>query len=68
MVMTGDYRYLHPGEVAAFAGDTYTERREALWERDKADIIAEFLERDPALSGAEIKSAWEERTLLALCD
>ena len=68
MVMTGDYRYLHPGEIAAFVDDASAERREALWQRDKADIIAGYQARDGALSEPEIKAAWEEQTPLGLIE
>lgn len=58
MMMTGDLRYVHPGEYAAFADRESKARRERFYEANKAAIEAAYRMRDPNLSAAAIKDEW----------
>ena len=58
MQVTGDLRYVHPGEYAAFADRQSERRRSQAFEANKAAIEAFYRQRDPALSPAAIRSAW----------
>ena len=68
MVMTGDYRYLHPGEIAAFADENSGAARDTVWEQYKDNIISDFRAENSDLTEAEIKTAWEERLPLGLAE
>ena len=64
MMVTGDYRYVHPGEYAAFA-DRQSEKRRALaFEANKAAIEAYYRQRDASLSPAAIRDMWIAETPL----
>ena len=58
MMMTGDMRYVHPGEFAAFTTRDSRARRERVYEANKAAIEAAYQQREPALTPAKIKDAW----------
>lgn len=58
MQVTGDLRYVHPGEYAAFADRQSPKRREQAYEANKAAIEAFYRQRDPALSPAAIRDRW----------
>lgn len=58
MMMTGDLRYVHPGEYAAFVDRDSRARRDRAFEANKAAIEAAFHMRDPAMSPAAIKDEW----------
>ncbi|HET9355209.1 MAG TPA: metallophosphoesterase [Sphingomicrobium sp.] len=58
MQVTGDLRYVHPGEYAAFA-DRQSERRRALaYDANKVAIEAFYRQRDASLSPAAIRAMW----------
>ncbi|MFL6737885.1 MAG: metallophosphoesterase [Sphingomicrobium sp.] len=58
MMMTGDLRYVHPGELAAFADRGSKERRERVYEANKAAIEAAYHAQSPQMSADTIKSEW----------
>ena len=58
MMMTGDLRYVHPGEYAAFVDRDSKARRERAYEANKAAIEAAYHMRSPDLSPAAIKEEW----------
>lgn len=58
MMMTGDYRYVHPGEFAAFADRDSKQRRDRAYELNKPDIEAAFRAAAPDMPAAAIKDAW----------
>lgn len=57
-MMTGDLRYVHPGEFSAFADKDSRGRRERFYEANKATFEAAYRMRDPNLSPAQIKEDW----------
>ena len=58
MMMTGDMRYVHPGELSAFEKRGSRARRDRVYEANKAAIEAAYLQRDPSLIPAKIKEEW----------
>lgn len=68
MNVTGDLRYVHPGEFAAFA-DRHSERRRALlYEASRAAIEASYRARDPAIPAEAIRRAWLRATPLGMIE
>lgn len=58
MQVTGDLRYVHPGEYAAFV-DRQSERRRGLaYDANKVAIEAFYRQRDASLSPAAIRAMW----------
>ena len=68
LLMRGDYRYLHPGEIETFRTDGSSNVREVYWHENRAELIEQALSRSPEATEAEIRSAWEERTPLGLIE
>lgn len=58
MQVTGDYRYVTPGEYAAFADRNSKARRDAAFDANAKAIIAFYHQRDPSLSPKAIRSEW----------
>ena len=58
MMMTGDMRYVHPGELSAFEKRGSRARRDRVYEANKAAIEAAYQQRDPSLIPAKIKEEW----------
>ena len=58
MNLIGDYRYVTPGEYAAFADDKSAWRRDKLYELNKAAIEASYRARDPTMTADAIRAAW----------
>lgn len=58
MQVTGDLRYVHPGEYAAFADRQSERRRSQAYEANKVAIEAYYRQRDPSLSPAAIRAMW----------
>jgi hypothetical protein len=58
MMMTGDLRYVHPGEFAAFADKDSRARRERLYEANKAAIEAAYRAQSSQVAPEAIKDAW----------
>ena len=56
MLMTGDYRYLHPAEIEAFRTEGVADIRDAYWAANSAKIIAEYLAENPGLTEASAGS------------
>jgi calcineurin-like phosphoesterase family protein len=64
MNMTGDLRYVHPGEYSAFANRNSKRVRERVYQASRDNIEAFYLERDPSLTSEDIKAQWIEDTPL----
>jgi Calcineurin-like phosphoesterase len=64
MNVTGDLRYVHPGEYAAFATRDSAARRDRFYEQNRAAIETFYRQRDPAMTGGAIRSAFERDTPL----
>ena len=58
MNMIGDLRYVDPGEFAAFANAKSLRLRERVYEANKAQIVAAYRARSPAMSDQVIHDAW----------
>jgi len=58
MMMTGDQRYVHPGEYAAFATRDSKARRDRVYEANKPAIQAAYRSRVPEVSPEAIKDEW----------
>ncbi len=58
MQVTGDYRYVTPGEYAAFADRQSARRRDAAFDANSKAIIAFYHQRDPSLSPKAIRAEW----------
>lgn len=64
MNVTGDLRYVHPGEFAAFADRHSERRRELAFQANRTAIEADYRARDPAMTPEAIRQAWIEATPL----
>jgi hypothetical protein len=64
MNMTGDLRYVHPGEFAAFADRRSVDRREQVFAALRPKLEAAYRARTPAMSPDGIKAAWLAQTPL----
>lgn len=64
MNVTGDLRYVHPGEYAAFADRNSERRREQVYEANRAAIEAHYRGRDPAMTPEAVRRAWLQATPL----
>ena len=64
MMVTGDLRYVHPGEFAAFADRDSNRRRDAYYEANRAAIEAAYRTRDETASPAAIRERWDKITPL----
>ena len=58
MMMTGDLRYVHPGEYAAFADRNSDRLRTLTYEANKEAIEAAYRARMPEISPAAIRDLW----------
>lgn len=58
MQVTGDLRYVTPGEYAAFADRQSAKRRDAAFDANAKAIIAFYHQRDPSLSPKAIRAEW----------
>ncbi|QDP18991.1 metallophosphoesterase [Sphingomonas xanthus] len=58
MMMTGDMRYVHPGEYAAFADRNSAALRDRVYEASRASVEADAIARDPTLRPADVRAAW----------
>lgn len=58
MQVSGDLRYVHPGEYAAFADRHSERRREQAYQANRTAIEAYYRTRDESLSPAAIKQMW----------
>ena len=58
MQVTGDLRYVSPGEYAAFADRNSKARRDAAFDANAKAIIDFYHQRDPSLSPKAIRAEW----------
>ena len=64
MVMTGDLRYVDPGEYAAFVTHSSEAVRQRAFELNREAIEASYRRRSPDMSPAAIRAAWLANTPL----
>jgi hypothetical protein len=68
MNVTGDLRYVHPGEYKAFVDRDSADRRAALYDANRAAFEAAARATNPSLSGQAIRDAWLKETPLGLVE
>lgn len=68
MNMTGDLRYVDPGEYAAFSNRNSAALRDVVFTANKESIEAYYLNEDGTLSSNEIKDRWLEATPLGMIE
>lgn len=64
MNVTGDLRYVHPGEYAAFADRNSAQRRSRFYESNRTAIENHYRRRDTALTREQVRAAFETDTPL----
>jgi len=68
MMMTGDLRYVHPGEYAAFADRDSERRRNQVYEANRKTIEAAYLARTPGMTPEAIRAEWMKQTPLGMLE
>lgn len=68
MNVTGDLRYVDPGEFAAFADRNSEKRRAAVYEANAAAIEAAYRAQDPAMDAKTVRKAWMDATPLGMLE
>jgi Calcineurin-like phosphoesterase len=68
MNVTGDLRYVDPGEYRAFADRNSKARREAVYNANVAAIEAAYRARDPSLDSKAVRTAWLDATPLGMIE
>ncbi len=68
MNMTGDLRYVHPGEYEAFTTYDSKKLRARVYGLNRKNIETAYLEQDATLSSRAIKSKWESKTPLGMIE
>ncbi|HVF37366.1 MAG TPA: metallophosphoesterase [Sphingomicrobium sp.] len=68
MMMTGDLRYVHPGEYAAFVDRGSKDRRDRIYEAIKAKTEAAYRVRLPSMSPKAIRDEWLKATPLGMLE
>ncbi len=68
MNVTGDLRYVHPGEYAAFRGRRSEAVRDRYYADNRRTIAAAARRRAPDLTDAQVRAAWEQATPLGMIE
>lgn len=68
MNVTGDLRYVDPGEFAAFRNGRSEALRRALWESNSKQFVATYKAKYPAMTDEEIRADWLEATPLGMIE
>ena len=68
MVMTGDVRYVHPGEYAAFVTQESEAERDRYWQKEKDGFTEWIRQQDEGISDEEIKARYFETTPLGMAE
>lgn len=68
MMMTGDLRYVHPGEFAAFTDRDSKARRDRFYESNKTSIETAYRMRNPNISQATIQEEWMKEVPLGMIE
>lgn len=58
MMMIGDFRYVHPGELAAFVDKESAARRDRLFEANRPAIEASYRRQAPQMAAETIRQEW----------
>jgi 3',5'-cyclic AMP phosphodiesterase CpdA len=68
MNVTGDLRYVHPGEYAAFRGPRSQALRDRYYSKHRRSIEDTARAGDPKLTDDQIRAAWERATPLGMIE
>ena len=68
MNVTGDLRYVDPGEYAAFRNRGSEALRRAAWDANSAAVIANYKRKYPAMTDEEVRADWFKATPLGLIE
>ena len=68
MNVTGDLRYVDPGEFAAFRNRDSEALRNAAWDANSRHFIANYKRRYPAMTDKEIRADWFNATPLGMLE
>lgn len=68
MNVTGDLRYVDPGEFAAFRDSGSEALRQAVWDSNAKHFIATYKTRFPAMTDKEIRADWLNETPLGMIE
>jgi hypothetical protein len=68
MMVTGDLRYVDPGEYAAFVTRDSERLRDLLWERQRSAFAAQIGAEARKLSNQAIREQWNRQTPLGLVE
>ena len=68
MVMTGDVRYVHPGEYAAFVTQESAAERNRYWQKEKEGFAEWVRQQDEEVSDEEVRIRYFEMTPLGLAE
>lgn len=63
-----DLRYVHPGEIVAFADDNSEKLRADFFAANREQIEAEYRAKRPELTSLEIKEKWDDTTPLGMLE
>ncbi len=68
MNVTGDLRYVDPGEYAAFRNARSEALRQAAWDANGKQFVANYKARYPAMTDKDIRADWFHTTPLGLLE
>ena len=68
MNVTGDLRYVHPGEYAAFVDERSEALRQAAWAANGKLFTANYKAKFPAMSDGQVRDAWFASTPLGMLE
>ena len=68
MNVIGDLRYVDPGEFAAFRDSRSEAVRQAVWDANSTQLIANYKARYPAMTDKEIRADWLKATPLGMVE
>lgn len=68
MNVTGDLRYVDPGEYAAFRDRNSEALRQTAWEANSKVFIASYRQKYPAMTDKEVRADWFANTPLGMIE
>lgn len=68
MNVTGDLRYVHPGEYEAFRDRNSKRRRDATWRANREQIEAAYAALEPPFEAKDAKKRWYAQTPLGMLE
>ena len=68
MNVTGDLRYVDPGEFAAFRNPNSVALRKATWDANAEAVIAQYKLKYPAMTDKEVRDDWFAATPLGMLE